>query len=279
MKNKNKSVEKLEVGKDYVNVYDSDIIIIDRVGNANNNGFNGVCFYKTRNCAVEPYWREATKEEVIGAFKKHLVHRYGENWETMKVKEKHPYSILGISDSSWSVEISKSSKGWDVWNENALLYRDGIWVDRLEEPKIHIKEAIKEDTVIHCETEEEANRILGMAHELGYRWCTGDGYKNNTKWEDYKEETCYNIFVGHYGYVKFSESNNQIIPSTQIADLEEKKSDKKRYEVIKTTFSDFKQLSLGDNKTNRIVAHFVEQDEETVLLAEKIVDILNLINK
>ena len=59
----------------------------------------------------------------------------------------------------------------------------------------------------------------------------------------------------------------------------EKKANKKRYEVIKTAFSDFKQVSLGDNKTNKVIAHFVEQGEEASLLAEKIVDILNLIEK
>lgn len=56
-------------------------------------------------------------------------------------------------------------------------------------------------------------------------------------------------------------------------------SDKKRYEVIKTTFSDFKQVSLGDNKTNKVIAHFVNQDEDTLLLAEKIVGVLNLMEK
>ena len=61
--------------------------------------------------------------------------------------------------------------------------------------------------------------------------------------------------------------------------MKKEKSDKKRYEVIKTAFSDFKQVSLGDNKTNKIVAHFVEQGEDTALLAEKIADILNLIEK
>ena len=61
--------------------------------------------------------------------------------------------------------------------------------------------------------------------------------------------------------------------------MKKEKSDKKRYEVIKTTFSDFKQVSLGDNKTNKVIAHFVNQDEDTLLLAEKIVDILNLMEK
>ena len=94
-----------------------------------------------------------------------------------------------------------------------------------EEPKIHIKEAIKPNTVIHCATEEEANRILGMAHELGYKWHTGENYENNTEWNCYNSTTCYYLFDGSfasYGY--FEVRNYNIIPSTQIADLEEKKS-------------------------------------------------------
>ena len=91
--------------------------------------------------------------------------------------------------------------------------------------KIHIIETMKENTVIHCETEEEANRILGMAHELGYKWNTGDNYEDNTEWNTYKSTTCYYLFDGSfasYGY--FEVRNYNIIPSTQIADLEEKKS-------------------------------------------------------
>ena len=60
---------------------------------------------------------------------------------------------------------------------------------------------------------------------------------------------------------------------------QKEKSDKKRYEVIKTIFSDFNQVSLGDNKTNKVIAHFVNQDEDTLLLAEKIADILNLMEE
>lgn len=145
---------------------------------------------------------------------------------------------------------------------------------------MNIKEAIKEKTVIHCETEEEANRILGMAHELGYEWHTGENYKDNTERDSYKSTTCYYLFNGPYSDYDYSkEKNHTIIPSTQIADFEEKKSDKKRYKVDKASFSDFKQVSLGDSKTNKIIAHFVEQDEETLLLAEKIVRILNLMEK
>ena len=194
----NESVKKLEIGKDYINVHDNNLIVIDRVGSFDNKGFYEDLYKKDIPCTNCGTWREATEEEVIEAFRRHLVHRYGEDWETMKIKEKHPFSYLGINNVFWNVKIFKDIDGWNVWNENGLLYCDGIWVERLED--------------IEAMNKKE-------------------------------------------------------------------KSDKKRYEVIKTTFSDFKQLSLGDNKTNKIVAHFVEQGEETALLAEKIVDILNLIEK
>ena len=98
-------------------------------------------------------------------------------------------------------------------------------VKKLEEPKIHIKEAIKANTVIHCETEQEANRILGMAHELGYKWCTREGYKNNTEWNVYEDKMCYDLLEGTYSdCYYFKNKNYSIIPSTQIADLEEAKS-------------------------------------------------------
>ena len=90
-------------------------------------------------------------------------------------------------------------------------------VEKLEEPKIHIKEAIKENTVIHCETEEEAERILDMAHELGYRWWIEMNYKNNPEWGVYKSKMCYDLFGGSYShYDYFKNKNYTIIPSTQI---------------------------------------------------------------
>lgn len=296
----NESVKELEVGKDYINVNDSNIIVIDRKGRHGNKGFEGEVCRNSLSCLIYKNWREATKEEVIEAFKKHLVHRYGEDWETMKIKETHPSSTIFINNKLYKVEITKNYDGWNVWNENGLLYCEGVWVERLEEveePKIHIKEAIKEKTVVHCETEEEAERILNMAIELGYTWNNGRSYKGDYKWVINESATFYNILNGLFGNIWGT--NNTIIPSTQIADLRIKGIDwapapediehkkiknysnvnKKRYEVIKTTLSDFKQVSLGDNKTNKVIAHFVNQDEDTLLLAEKIADILNLIEK
>src|SRR5690554_4166339 len=94
-------------------------------------------------------------------------------------------------------------------------------LEKEEEPKIHIKEAIKANTVIQCDTEQEANRILGMAHELGYRWWIGKGYEDNTEWDIYKSKMCYDLLEGSYSnYDYFKNKNYSIIPSTQIADLE-----------------------------------------------------------
>ena len=174
MKQQNDSVKELEIGKDYVNVHDNKLIVIDKAGDFDNKGFYEDLYRKDIPCTNYGEWREATEEDVIEAFEKHLVHRYGEDWETMKIKERHPNSFFDINDGSCEVLISKFPEGWSVWNKNGLIYSNGIWVERLEEePKIHIKEAIKEKIVIHCETEGEAERILRMASEFGYRWSNG----------------------------------------------------------------------------------------------------------
>lgn len=90
---------------------------------------------------------------------------------------------------------------------------------------MNIKEAIKVNTVIHCETESEAKRILNMAHELGYKWVDSENYVGDTRWYVEESKTYYYLFKGTYGnYDYIKERNYTIIPSTQIADLEEENS-------------------------------------------------------
>ena len=153
MKQQNESVEK-EAEKDYVNVHDNNLIVIDRDGDFPNKGFCGEEYKNHISCSNHSNWREATEEEVIEAFKKHLIHRYGEDWETMKIKEVHPNSIFRINDGSWIVDIAKLADGWNVWNKHGLLYRNGIWVESLEEPKIYIKKAMNK--------KEKAPTITGI---------------------------------------------------------------------------------------------------------------------
>ena len=134
----NESVKKLEVGKDYVNVHDNSVIVIDRVSDMINRGFEGEEYKKYFSCLNYKNWREATEQEVIEAFERHLIHRYGADWRTMKIKEKHPGSPFDINCGLWLAEIGKAKNGWEVWNKNGLLYRNGIWVERLEEEEEEI---------------------------------------------------------------------------------------------------------------------------------------------
>ena len=143
MENKNKSVKELETEKDYVNVLYSNYIVIDRAGDFANKGFYDDLYKNQLSCSGTSNWREATEEEVIEAFKKHLVHRYGKDWQTMKIKEKHPDSDPVINDGSWSVDIYKAYDGWNIYNKHGLLYRNGIWVERLEDIEAMNKKAIE----------------------------------------------------------------------------------------------------------------------------------------
>ena len=252
-------MNKLEVRKDYINK--NGLIVIDRIGDFGNRGLDGNNFEYDLFCSSPYVWREATKEEVIEAFEKHLPHRFGEDWRTMKIKEKHPASLAKINDGSWGVKISKNYDGWIVWNRNGLLYCNGIWVDRLEKPKIHIKEAIKKYTVIHCETEEEANRILGMAHKLGYKWADSESYVGDTRWDVEKSKTYYYLFKGTYGnYDYIKERNYTVIPSTQISDLEPAK-----LSGWSLSPEDIKEIKAGEKADNR---YALKRDVLTILSVE-----------
>lgn len=127
-----KAVENLEKGKDYISVSES-VIVIDRKSNSYNNGFEYSNFVGNIACDHPIFWREATKEEVKKRFETYLAKRYGADWKTMKIKERHPDSVLEINNGSLNVDISKWADGWGVYNENGLLYSNGIWVERLEE--------------------------------------------------------------------------------------------------------------------------------------------------
>lgn len=132
-----KAVENLEKGKDYISVSES-VIVIDRKSNSYNNGFEYSNFVSNIACDHPIFWREATHEEVKKRFETYLAKRYGADWKTMKIKERHPESYSEINEGSLDAEIVKMYDGWNVWNENGLLYCEGIWVERLEEEEIRV---------------------------------------------------------------------------------------------------------------------------------------------
>ena len=57
----------------------------------------------------------------------------------------------------------------------------------------------KENEYIHCLTEYEANQVLQIAHDNGYRWCDGESFIHQGIWEEYEANTCYDIAGGVYG--------------------------------------------------------------------------------
>ena len=99
---------------------------------------------------------------------------------------------------------------------------------------MNIKEAIKEKTVIHCETESEANRILNMAHELGYRWWHGRSFIDaQNDWNIYENATCYSIENGCYSNIKYyKDANYTIINSTEITDMKTTTDMKQEFTII-----------------------------------------------
>src|SRR5699024_5860064 len=90
-------------------------------------------FYTDLYCSYNNC-REATKKEVVQAFKKELVRKYGENWENVKIK-KSPSGLNSSNKAKYNIEIRKYYDGWRVYNKNGLLYENGKWAEPIGEPK------------------------------------------------------------------------------------------------------------------------------------------------
>ena len=95
----------LEKGKDYIDKFGA--IIIDRKGRGNTNlgWIPEGKFYTDLYCSYNNC-REATKKEVVQAFKKELVRKYGENWENVKIK-KSPSGLNSSNKAKYNIEIRK----------------------------------------------------------------------------------------------------------------------------------------------------------------------------
>lgn len=66
---------------------------------------------------------------------------------------------------------------------------------------------LKENEVIHCETEEQANAICKLMHEAGLTWAYNESYLEETYFSTYKEQTCYNTKGGFYADLDFYKRN------------------------------------------------------------------------
>jgi hypothetical protein len=60
--------------------------------------------------------------------------------------------------------------------------------------------AMQKRTVIYCPEKWMAEALCWVMDRLGYKWCSGESFLDNTQWKYYQEKVCYNFYDG-----KFSE--------------------------------------------------------------------------
>lgn len=71
----------------------------------------------------------------------------------------------------------------------------------VEELETQLK--INEKTVVLCHTENLANQVLNIFHNIGLNWHDGISYLSDNKWSVYKNITCYNPFTGKTDSINF----------------------------------------------------------------------------
>lgn len=63
------------------------------------------------------------------------------------------------------------------------------------------------NVAFNCSTEEIAKAFMDICKSKGYKWSSGKPYsREDTKWDDCKSHTCYNIFRGTYDNIETYES-------------------------------------------------------------------------
>lgn len=82
-----------------------------------------------------------------------------------------------------------------------------------KQPKKMIKEEDINDKMIHCKTQGEADLLVRVLNELGYKWSSEESLLDNTKWYIHKENTYYRIYDNKeikYGNVEEIWLNSQL---------------------------------------------------------------------
>lgn len=78
--------------------------------------------------------------------------------------------------------------------------------------------------VMHCKTKEEADDFCKVMDMNKMKWCTGESYINNTKFDVYQEHTCYVFMSGEFSEKSYFESlNYKIIEWSDFMNKGEKK--------------------------------------------------------
>lgn len=91
---------------------------------------------------------------------------------------------------------------------------------QLEPKKITLKEFFesKQELAIHCDTEEEAKKLLSAFDKMGKKWSLGNSYVEIMNWEVYEENTLY-YNDGCYADFDYGTEHNHIIYEFENVDL------------------------------------------------------------
>jgi len=99
--------------------------------------------------------RPATESDVFEALKKEAVKRYGEDWETVKLKAHIDNGEKSDNRPIYRVEYTSNHK---LWNKNGVIFHNGKWA-----------EIIKEITLSKSEAEAKLNELIndGYDYKIG----------------------------------------------------------------------------------------------------------------
>ena len=104
--------------------------------------------------------------------------------------------------SEWlkAVNAGKTEKSLIEWSFNNELV--------LEKNKKFNKDLImQKKTVVHCKTKKESEMLLNWAHSQGL----STSYLDKICFEDFKDQTCYNLLDGAYGSLEWYKRENYTI--------------------------------------------------------------------
>lgn len=105
--------------------------------------------------------------------------------------------------------------------ENDNIIKAKEFIERYEKFKDKIgmeysnKIKLLGNEIVHCNTEDEANLVLGVAHELGYKWCTGSSFKGKNNYMRFGCKTCYWITAGEYCDIDYYKEIGKTIISAE----------------------------------------------------------------
>ncbi|SNS23624.1 hypothetical protein SAMN05446037_1006153 [Anaerovirgula multivorans] len=103
------------------------------------------------------------------------------------------------------------------YSDDLYFERNGFKIYEFEgwEDELNIKKGM----IIHCETEQQAIRLLEDLDRRGYKWLSGSSLTLHASWGIHKEETCYSIGSGMVQYASLGFYKRSGSEVTKFSDL------------------------------------------------------------